>query len=746
MTGRHQRLQALFEQVRSLPIGTRDELLRTACGDDQSLHDEVLELLHADAATSLLDGDVAELLTTNESRSHQPPRIANYRLVDRIASGGMGDVYRAHQLAPVQRTVALKVLRPVLAGSNFTARFENERQLVARMQHTGIAQLFESGVSEDGCPFFAMELVEGEPITRFCDHHRLTIGARLGLFASVCETVHYAHEQGVVHRDLKPGNVLAKMQDGRPIAKVIDFGIAHSADLQDDRHAILGTPGYVSPERLRGGADAPSSDVYALGVLLRELTIGKAQPDAAIAQPTCSAALRDADDAATIAATRKTTTSHLARECRRDLDWLVSCATAIDPASRYASALELATDVRRYLAAQPTNAHPDSISYRFERRWRRNRAAMSAGAIALVGLAVAGGIGISGWNDRQRANDSIDEASRVLFERSIDDELANLPGSDPARIELVQSGLELSTQALTADPSNRELQERVLRARKAWARLLMKLGRTDEATDTLRQALANDVALADESLRASAHLTLISVLRRNEQLDEADRAADELMQSLKVTVTDPWPRRALGASAWRERALNARRRNDPDAAYRAAQQAVTFITDPPEGVEHWALLWKRVDIYKIVAEIAADLPDEPYARFFELALDNLDELRRLHRRAKLDHMVALIYDSWAYAEVQRERFDEVARHDAKALRAIEPLLADFPDRVPYQETWLRVQRRRARAKLQGGDKRAAAQSYDAAINRGATWLAAAPQSRSLDRLVAMLRRERERLP
>lgn len=746
MSTRHIELQRLFEQARAMPADERTAWLRRECADDEQLRVDLLALLHADADTCLLDHDPAAAFAASPANDAPPPRVDNYRIVDRIASGGMGDVYRAHQLAPVQRTVALKVLRTGLADAAFRRRFEDERQLVARMQHTGIAQLFESGVTEDGCPFFAMELVEGLPITHFCEHHRMHLRERLELFASVCETVHYAHQQGVVHRDIKPGNVLVKEQDGRPIAKVIDFGIAHSDGLQARPDAILGTPGYVSPERLKGEADTPGSDTYALGVLLRELLVGFAPSTDAKPVPNCSETLQTAGDAETIAQTRRCSVAQLQRELRRDLDWIVGRATAALPNERYDTALALADDVRRYLAFLPTRAHPPQLPYRLSRCWRRHRTILMAAAFVLVGLLIAGSIGLAGWLDRKQARDSVDEASRVLFERSVDATLANLPGSDPARIKLLRSGLQLSNLALAEEPDNPELQRRVLLARAAWATLMVDLGRLDEAEATLRQLLADDIGNVARAERVSAHLRLVSVLRRSGQLDAAEAAVRDLTAHFPVREQDPWRVRALGASAWREQALNARRRNRPAEALRFARRALALIEDPPADIDPWLLRWKRIDIHKIVGELAAAVPEEPYEEHFVRALENLQALRREHQRAKLDHLVALIHDSWAYANVQRGHYETVAEHDALALAAIAPLLTSFPARVPYQETWLRVHRRRARILTQQGDEQAAATTYDEALARAVMWLKAAPDNPDLSRLVDLLRREREKLP
>jgi tetratricopeptide (TPR) repeat protein len=613
------------------------------------------------------------------------------------------------------------------------------------MQHTGIAQLFESGRTADGCPFFAMELVDGEPITRFGDAQRLPLAERLELFASVCEAVHHAHEQGVVHRDIKPANVLAKLQDGRPIAKVIDFGIAHSDDLQPPSPAILGTPGYVSPERQRGEGGGVAADVYSLGVLLHELVTGSApRADVATTHP-CSATLATKADAGAIAEARGLTQPQLDRECRRDLDWIAGKASAMQPTARYPSALTLAQDVRRYLDARPIQARAATSRYRLSRCWHRNRASMSAAAVAAIGLLVAGGIGVSGWLDRQRAHDSVDEASRMLVEHSIDDVLANLPGSDPARLELLRSGMHLALRALAQEPSDPGLQERVLRARTALGSLLVTLGRLDEAEELLRQVTRADVQDVDVALRMRAYLTLSSLLRRRDQLDESDAVLAAFASSYPVTGEDAWERRSLDAARHRELALNARQRQRPELALQHARTALALIADPPSDARRWSVLWKRVDMHKVAAELAAALPDEPYRQHFERAIESLQLLRQDYRRAKLDHLVALIYDSWAWADARHQVYDDIAEHDARALAALEPLLADFPGRVAYQETWLRVQRRRAIALRNGGDRQGAADRYDLALERGKRWLDDASDSRALTRLVAMIRRERDRL-
>jgi WD40 repeat protein/serine/threonine protein kinase len=343
--------------------------------------------------------------------------IGPYKLVEVIGEGGMGTVWLAQQHEPVKRLVALKVIKAGMDSRNVLARFEAERQALALMDHPNIAKVLDAGSTPDGRPFFVMELVKGVPITKFCDERKLTPRERLELFVPVCQAVQHAHQKGVIHRDLKPNNILVALYDGRPVPKVIDFGIAKAAGqpltertLVTGLGAVVGTPEYMSPEQAElNQLDIDTrSDIYSLGVLLYELLTGttplqrKRVKEAALLEllrlvreeepPRPSTRLSTTAELPSIAANRGLEPRRLSGLVRGELDWIVMKALEKDRSRRYETATGFAADVQRYLADEPVLACPPSAGYRLKKFARRNRRAVLTGsaAAAVVVLAVAG--------------------------------------------------------------------------------------------------------------------------------------------------------------------------------------------------------------------------------------------------------------------------------------------------------------------------------------------------------------------
>ncbi|MCZ6658652.1 MAG: serine/threonine-protein kinase, partial [Gammaproteobacteria bacterium] len=345
-----------------------------------------------------------------------PERIGPYRIVDRIGQGGMGEVYEAEQERPVRRKVALKLIKTGMDSKPIIARFESERQALAMMNHPCIARVFDGGTTENGLPYFVMEFVDGMPIDEYCDNNRMTTRQRLELFIDVCEGVQHAHQKGIIHRDLKPQNILVKSEGERAVPKVIDFGIAKpmSERLTDSTYVTaaglpIGTPEYMSPEQSGlGNVDVDTrTDVYSLGALLYELLVGARPFD--IKQMKLKGidelwkCIRE-DDApkpstriSTVVATspdtaraRRTDLTHLTRELRGDLDWILLKALEKDRTRRYSSASEFAADVQRHLNHEPVLASPPSATYRCKKFVIRHKLGVTAAA--LVAVAVALGI------------------------------------------------------------------------------------------------------------------------------------------------------------------------------------------------------------------------------------------------------------------------------------------------------------------------------------------------------------------
>ncbi len=405
----------------------RAAYLDGACAGNPALRREVEELLSAHAAGSPLDRPPRDVARTGayEPRPDESgpsaavgDRIGPYKLLERIGRGGMGEVWVADQQEPIKRRVALKLIKPGMDSRGVLARFEAERQALAVMDHPSIARVLDAGTTPDGRPYFAMELVKGTPITEFCDARKLTPRERLELFVPVCQAIQHAHQKGIIHRDIKPGNVLVALHDETPVPKVIDFGVAKAVGQQltektiyTSLGAIVGTPAYMAPEQASfNQLDVDTrADVYALGVLLYELLAGSPPIEAdrlkraALDEvlrivrdeepPRPSQRLSTSQARATIAATRQSDPTKLSQLIRGELDWIVMKALEKDRTRRYDTATALAKDVQRHLTGEAVEACPPTLGYRLRKAYRKNRAAVRvAGAFAgLMAGAVIGG-------------------------------------------------------------------------------------------------------------------------------------------------------------------------------------------------------------------------------------------------------------------------------------------------------------------------------------------------------------------
>ncbi|MEW6156363.1 MAG: serine/threonine-protein kinase, partial [Verrucomicrobiota bacterium] len=431
------REREIFLQALEQPTEARSAFVALATSGDPKLREAVEALLVNHQADTFLELGAAGLLresmeaagTLALGEERIGEFIGRYKLLERIGEGGFGTVYRAEQTEPVRRHVALKVIRVGMDTKSVVARFEAERQALALMDHPSIARVLDGGATSLGRPFFVMELVRGVRMTDYCAANELSLEERLELFIALCQAIQHAHQKGVIHRDLKPSNVLVTMQDGKPVPKVIDFGIAKAIEepltektVLTNFHAFIGTPAYTSPEQAQmTGSDVDTrSDIYSLGVLLYELLTGVTPLDAKeltqsglegmrrmiqeVEPPTPSARLRR------LVAENPNRRALLRVE--RDLDSVVMKCLEKDRSRRYATAQQLAEDLLRYLHHEPVIARPQSVGYRFQKAFRRHRAAFAT--VTVILLIVIAGTVVSVWQALRatRAERAADEGRK----------------------------------------------------------------------------------------------------------------------------------------------------------------------------------------------------------------------------------------------------------------------------------------------------------------------------------------------
>ncbi len=534
---RWERMQALFHAVADLAPNEQRRVLEQEAGDDPSLIAEVTALLREDAGRStVIDRGLADAALQLLDRSTAPlpsERFGPYRVTGLLGEGGMGVVYRAER-DDLGSVAAVKVLRDATLSPARRDRFAQEQRTLASLNHPAIAQLHDADVLPNGTPWFAMEYVEGVPITDHCARNRCGLAERLRLFRSVCEAVQHAHRHLIIHRDLKPSNILVR-EDGS--VKLLDFGIAKPLETLDAAATRTGlrlmTPAYAAPEQFRGEQVGIHTDVYALGVVLYELLAGRVPFDLAERTPAAAEAIVTQEEPAKPSAVSATSTPPLAGRAQwADLDVLALTAMHKDPQRRYATVDALIRDVDHFLSGEPLEACPDTFVYRldkFVRRHRRGVASAAAAAILIIVLSAFYAVGIT------RARDTaVAEATRTqriqrflvsLFQGG--DEAAG-PADSLRVVTLIDRGVQ-EARSLTAEPAVRaELLETL-------GGVSTQLGQLERADTLLRQALDDRRKLLGPDHADVAHslLALGELRNAQAQFDTAERLIRDAMQMSK---------------------------------------------------------------------------------------------------------------------------------------------------------------------------------------------------------------------
>lgn len=599
-------LRTHFARLRRMDDAGRAEYLRDMDRGDETLRSDLDDLLtHYDDLDGFLEPEDPVSLLSAESPPpasrgrhvtlHADDRVGPYRILETLGEGGMGIVYLAEQLEPVQRRVALKVVKPGMDSREIIARFETERQTLAMMDHPNVAHVFDAGTTATGRPYFVLEHVPGQPINRYCDKVRMSVEDRIRLFIDVCSAVQHAHQKGIIHRDLKPSNVLVTDQGGSVLPKVIDFGVAKAVSprmtgrtLFTAHGQLIGTPEFMSPEQAEmSGLNVDThTDVYALGAMLYNLltgrlpfesdelrtggiadiqrTIREVEPP----RPSARFAALSASEKDRISTRASSDPRTHARDLRGDLDWIVMRAMEKDRTRRYANVSDLAADLDRYLSVEPVLAGPPSTVYRLKKFFQRNRAA--ALSVTLITLALVFGIIGTTWmaikadNQARKAKQisefwlegltmaqpqSVEQATQAFADvlvgmgTLIDEKFEGQPEHE-ARVRLTFGAIlrfmnrhrvaeTHLTRAIALLDDREESDEDLLQARRHLAMVQRDLGQMHEASERTRAVLAIRTAASGPY----AHETLVVqrelalILRWTGEFEEARRLLRDVIEA-----------------------------------------------------------------------------------------------------------------------------------------------------------------------------------------------------------------------
>jgi tRNA A-37 threonylcarbamoyl transferase component Bud32/tetratricopeptide (TPR) repeat protein len=728
------RARELFLAARALEPDERTAFLQRVTEGEPELQREVRELLEADEqgpdflespvlGAGFREHAVDSFITSHEEQ--QLERIGPYRIERLVGEGGFARVYAARQESPVQRRVAIKLLKPGVATRQVIRRFEAERQHLANMDHPAIAHIFDAGTTDDGRPYFVMEYIDGRPIAKFCRERELDHAARIDLVRRVCEAVQHAHSKGVIHRDLKPSNILVGNGTSEAHIRIIDFGIAKAVresapdeTLSTRTGQLLGTLPYSSPEQFtpRGRQRVDTrSDVYALGVILYELLTGNLPHDVS----------RDTVPEAALRITRETPArlSSFDTALRGDLETIVAKALHHDPEQRYQSASELAADLRRFLRGEPILARAPSLSYQLRKLAQRNKG-FAVGVVAVCVVFVAAFVWVV-WAERraQREYETARDTAHFLLARVIDD-LGQTPGTLELRGELLDKVLPFVAQ----HQDDAEIARDYARALWVASDLALDQGQVEQAMRDRRAArdiLARLVAANPDELDLQAALSIatVKVGDAHKAVGEFERAEALYLEALAIDqalyARVPDEHHYASNLAWSHHRLGARAAKRRDRAAAAAHfdrydaLADELLVMRPD--DH-PTVYGFFESHSILAGLLrgaglTEQANEHTQRAWEAlgrALEMAPENRR-YRRAiplALRHLSFISRESGDMAEATRMLDDGVAR--------LERLLQIEPQSDELQYLTAGMHTSRASLALTAGDLERGARHLDAA--------------------------------
>lgn len=624
-------IERLFEAALDIPAADRSQFLSQHCADAEMLREVELLLLHDQGAEAYLAqavaGEAASVVRGLAFAHGQ--RLGPYSILSVIGRGGMGTVYLAERAdGKFDQRVAIKVV-PAGAGGAFAARLQQEYRILAALEHPNIARLLDAGATGDGKPYFAMEYIAGQPIDKFCDDRKLSARERVQLMLPVCEAVHFAHQKLVVHRDLKPDNILVTAA-GNP--KLLDFGIAKvlseaPAAAPQTATRIL-TPEYGSPEQVRGEVAATTTDIYGLGGVLYKLLTGVAPHRTEGKSPLETVRLICEDD--------PRPPSSLRPELAGDLDHILQMALRREPQRRYASAEQLAADLRRWLSAEPVLASPDTIWYRSGKFLKRHWLGVAAAAIVLLALAI--GAGVAAWQAR-RAERRFAEVRHLanVFLFDFEESIHNVPGATRARQLLVKTALEY-LRSLSRDAAGDPMLTRELAA--AYEKVgdiqggpgAGNVGSTVDAVASYQQAIAlreslHDPASADPQARTAMASSLVKLAALQARTRDLDGAMESCRRA--VALAEATRNKEVLAQAYLQLALLLQRKKDSRAAIAEAQRSLALresmaVNTPVDRHAQMALAEAYLTLGKLTE--LTDITSGATAGYYNKALALLERL------------------------------------------------------------------------------------------------------------------------